>query len=75
MRHQTTAKTRKEMKHKMATVFCEKIQKLPPDLQDILLDDLVTAFESRLSVLDRAQTNVKCYAVITKDCEYETIET
>jgi hypothetical protein len=73
MKHQTAAKTRKEMKHKMATVFCEKIQKLPPDLQNILLDDLVTAFENRLSVLDRAQTNEKCFSIITEDVEYETI--
>ena len=63
MKPHTITKNRKELKFKMAAVFSEKIQKLSPDLQDILLDDLVTAFESRLSVLDRAQTNVKCYAV------------
>jgi len=34
----------------MAEVFSEKIQDLPVELQYILLDDLVTAFECRLSL-------------------------
>ena len=73
MEHQTNAKSRKELKHKMAAVFSEKIQQLSPDLQYILLDDLVTAFENRLSVLNRTRLNVKCLAVITEGVECETI--
>ena len=38
----------------MASVFGEKIQELSTDLQKILLDDMVTAFENRLNVLNRA---------------------
>jgi len=73
MKHQATAKSRKELKHQMAAVFSEKIQTLSPDLQDVLLDDLVTAFENRLNMLNRAQLNVKCLAVITEGVECETI--
>jgi len=58
MKHQATAKSRKELKHKMAAVFSEKIQTLSSDLQDVLLDDLVTAFENRLNMLNRAQLNM-----------------
>ena len=73
MKYQATAKSRKELKYKMAAVFSEKIQTLSPDLQDVLLDDLVTAFENRLSVLNRSQLNVKCLAVITEVVECKTI--
>ena len=54
MKHQYGAKNRKEMKLKMATVFSDKIEMLSKELQEILLDDLVTAFENRLNVLNRA---------------------
>jgi hypothetical protein len=73
MKHQAIAKSRKELKYKMGAVFSEKIQTLSPDLQDVLLDDLVTAFENRLRVLNRLQLNVKCLAVITEGVECETI--
>ena len=73
MKHQATAKSRKELKHKMEAVFSEKIQTLSPDLQDDLLDDLVTAFENRLSMLNRAQLNMQCLAVTTEGVECETI--
>lgn len=73
MKHQATAKSRKELKHQMAAVFSEKIQTLSPDLQDVLLDDLVTAFENRLSVLNRARLNMQCLTVTTEGVECETI--
>ena len=50
-------KDRKILKAKMATVFNEKIEELSTDLQKILIDDMVTAFENRLNVLNRAQPN------------------
>ncbi len=34
----------------MAKVFSDEIKALPVDMRYILLDDLVTAFESRLSI-------------------------
>ena len=56
MKQQTTLKTRKELEAKMATVFGEKIKGLSTELQEILLDDMITAFENRLNVLNRAHT-------------------
>ena len=50
-----TDKDRKELESQMATVFKEKIQCLSTELQEILLDDMVTAFENRLNVLNIAQ--------------------
>ena len=57
MNQQIALKGRKELEAKMATVFGKKIEKLSTELQRILLDDMVTAFENRLKVLNRA--NVK----------------
>ncbi len=44
-------KDRKELKKKMAKALKDKIKPLPTELQDILLDDLITAFENRLVIL------------------------
>jgi len=54
LKQETTLKDRKELEAKMASVFGERIKKLSTELQKILLDDMVTAFESRLNVLNRA---------------------
>ena len=57
MNQQLTVKSRKDLKAKMATGFGEKIKGLSTELQEILLDDMVTAFESRLIVFKRAKVN------------------
>jgi hypothetical protein len=44
-------KGRKELEEKLSGVFNDKIGDLSPELQEILLDDIVTAFENRLKVL------------------------
>ncbi len=54
-----TNKDRKDLEAKMATVFKENIEELSTELQKILLDDMVTAFENRLNVLNVA--HVKGY--------------
>jgi hypothetical protein len=54
VKQQIAVKSRKELEAKMATVFSEKIKELSTELQRILLDDMVTAFENRLNVLNRA---------------------
>jgi hypothetical protein len=54
VKQQVTIKARKELETKMAAVFGEKIKNLSTELQRILLDDMVTAFENRLNVLNRA---------------------
>ena len=58
MKHQYSSKNRKEMRLKMAAVLSEKIQMLSADLQEILIDDLVTAFENRLEILNKVQPTV-----------------
>jgi hypothetical protein len=57
LNQQLTVKGRKELEAKMATVFSEKIKGLSVELQEILLDDMVTAFENRLIVFKRAEVN------------------
>jgi len=51
---QIAEKDRKELEAKLENVLQEKISKLPTELREILLDDMVTAFENRLNVLNRA---------------------
>ena len=53
MKQQVELKGRKELETKMAAVFGEKIRGLSAELQEILLDDMITAFENRLNVLNR----------------------
>ena len=61
---QLTKKNRKELKGRMAEALNDKIQGLSSNMQDILLDDLVTAFESRFTVLSQSQADVFCFAEI-----------
>ncbi|MGA3112156.1 MAG: hypothetical protein ABSE15_09025, partial [Candidatus Bathyarchaeia archaeon] len=49
-------KDRKELEAKMASAFQENIGELSTELREILLDDMVTAFENRLNVLNRLGT-------------------
>ena len=53
MKQQIALKSRKELEAKMASVFGEKIKELSTELQEIVIDDMVTAFENRLNVLNR----------------------
>ncbi len=50
-----TLKQRKEMETKLSKVFKENVKDLSTELQGILVDDLVTAFQNRINVLMRAQ--------------------
>ena len=61
---QLTSKNRKQLKNKMAEALNDNINSLSDGMQDILLDDLVTAFESRFEVLKQAQLNLYCFADI-----------
>lgn len=55
MNQNITFKHRKELEGKMAKVFKENIDVLSTELQKILVDDMVTAFQNRINVLIRAQ--------------------
>jgi len=61
---QLTSKNRKQLKNKIAQALNDNISTLSATMQDILLDDLVTAFESRYEVLNQAQLNLYCFADI-----------
>lgn len=56
MKQNVTFKQRRDMEAKMAKVFGENIKELSTELQKILLDDMVTAFQNRMNVLIREQT-------------------
>lgn len=55
MPQRLTLKQRKELETKMSKVFKKNVKGLSTELQKILLDDLVTAFQNRINVLIRAQ--------------------
>ncbi len=46
---------RRDLQTKMASVFQDDTKCLPNELQEALLDDMVTAFENRLVVFKRAK--------------------
>jgi signal transduction histidine kinase len=75
MKNQITAKSRKELKNKMAAAISKEIRTLSRDLQNVLLDDLVTALENRLAILNRTRQNLQCTVAIRECAEFETIET
>jgi hypothetical protein len=60
VKQQVIHKGRKELEAQMATIFGKKIKGLSTELQEILLDDMVTAFENRLNVLNTAQAKGSC---------------
>ena len=47
-------KNRKALEAKLACAFEENITQLSTELREILLDDMVTAFENRINVLNQA---------------------
>jgi hypothetical protein len=51
---QIADKERKEIEAKLAVAFNDEINCLSTELREILLDDMVTAFENRLNVLNIA---------------------
>ncbi|MCJ7469922.1 hypothetical protein MUO74_05420 [Candidatus Bathyarchaeota archaeon] len=55
MKRNMTLKQRKDVQAKMAKVFKENLKDLSAELQKIMLDDLVTAFQNRINVLMCAQ--------------------
>ena len=46
---------RKKLKKMMSEVFNEQLRTLQPELQSLLIDDLITAFHNRLSVFRKIQ--------------------
>ena len=54
---QLSIRERGTIKKKMAKALNDEIKPLPVEMQNILLDDMVTAFESRLAVLIPEDSN------------------
>lgn len=73
MKREYTSTYRNKLMLKMSNVFGEEIQKLSTELQNIFLDDLITAFENRLNVLNQAQSTVKLK--MSESVEYEPFQT
>jgi len=53
MKGNSASKQRGKLENEMTAVFAEKIKHLSTEHQRILIDDMVTAFESRLTVFSR----------------------
>jgi hypothetical protein len=50
-----SSQSRKKLQKMMLKAFTSEIQTLTPELQSILADDMVTAFQNRLMVFQRIQ--------------------
>jgi ribosomal protein S20 len=55
LKENITLKQRKELEAKMSKALKTNIKGLSAELQRILVDDMVTAFQNRINVLNRAQ--------------------
>lgn len=66
-------KSRKKLEAKMLVLFGESMQSLSKECQMLLADDLVTAFENRVKVLNRAQSSMECYVENVSEIEHELI--
>jgi len=51
-----SSQKRKKLQRMVLEAFKTEIRTLPPEIQYILTDDLVTAFQNRLTVFQKIQT-------------------
>jgi hypothetical protein len=72
MKGKCNSKDRNELKLKISKVFEANIQMLSSDLREMLLDDLVTAFENRVKVLSKVESDVRIEAAVS--VYYETVQ-
>lgn len=73
MKQSFVSKNRKELENKMAKVFEKDMKSLPVELRKIMANDLVSAFESRLCVLNQAQSNLKFIMITEGEVKVETV--
>ena len=73
MKQSIASKNRKELENKVAKVFELAMKSLPAEFRKIMVDDLVTAFESRLRALNRAQSNLEFITVTEGEIQVETV--
>ena len=73
MRQNISFKRRKALARKIGQVLNEDIRMLSNEMQEILLDDLVTAFLNRLDVLSRTK-NSQTKRDLTIECSNDTLQ-
>jgi hypothetical protein len=73
MKQSMARKNRKGLENKLAKVFEKDMNALPAEFRKIMVSDLVSAFESRLCVLNRAQSNLNLVMIDEREVEVETI--
>jgi hypothetical protein len=64
---------RKELEHKMITIFENDMESVSIGFRRILADDIVSAFESRIYVLNQAQINLQVMAITEGDVQIEAV--
>jgi len=73
LRQNISFKRRKALARKIGQVLNEDIRMLSNEMQEILLDDLVTAFLNRLDVLSRTK-NSQTKGDLTIGCSNDTLQ-
>ena len=68
-----TIQQRKDLRTKMASVFNSEMLTLPKEMRNILLDDLVTAFENRLKALQKRRMDSEMQILIANVERYEVL--
>ena len=66
-------KKRKELENKIIKIFEYDMKSCPVGFRKILADDLVSAFESRIYVLNQAQINLQVIAITQGDLQIEAV--
>ena len=72
MKQSTATKKRKQLEDKLTKVFANEIKEIPAESVGMIVDDLVTAFESRFLALRRAQSNSEFITIIDEEVHIET---
>ena len=73
MKQGLNMRNRKKIEGKMVAALGEEMRPLSKDYQKLLVADLVTAFENRLNVLNRAQSGVHFLVPTTAHIERELV--
>jgi len=55
---------RQALKKKMIEVLNEDIKMLPVEMQDILVDDLITAFQNRMRIVSEVKLDLQCFVEV-----------
>jgi len=72
--NQLTSKNRKQLKNNLDEALDCSLEVLSTEMRNILLDDLVTAFENRLKVLKQIQLDLCCLSSIEVNIDNQTVQ-